>query len=68
MGYHRDRSAVVCRRKLIMSPKAFNLLVVLGACAVYVGVSFVPGDMEFVRNTCMLVVGWAGFPRLGDRK
>lgn len=51
-----------------MDAKTFNLVVVLAAVGVYIGVSYVPGDMEFVRNTCMLVVGWAGFPRLGDKK
>lgn len=48
-----------------MDTKTFNLVVVLSAIAVYVGVSFVPGDMEFVRSTCMLLVGWAGFRKPG---
>jgi len=51
-----------------MSPKALDLITVFVAIAVYVGVSYAPGDMSYVREICTLVIGGAGFSRFQDRK
>jgi len=50
-----------------MDPKLLNLLTVMCAIGVYVGVAFVPGDMSFAREAAMLMAGWAGLRRYGDK-
>lgn len=50
-----------------MDPKLLRLLTVLGAVALYVGATYLPGDVQsVVREVGALLLGWAGLRRPGD--